>query len=126
MEHLLFLSCPYSDPSEAVRRARYDEAVKAAADLMRRGHFVLCPVIMNHPVEAELLAQELSCPSGYWKLLEALLANVSSELVLLQLPGWQESRGVAREIALFSSLYKPISLYSPDAELTVVDLDSLS
>jgi hypothetical protein len=115
--NLAYLSCPYSDPSPSVRTTRYTEAIKAAANLMLSGRFVLCPVIMNHPIEINIRSRQLHCPSGYWQQLEQALSISCSELIILTLPGWKHSRGIRREIGLFRASQKPIFLLGTDYRL---------
>lgn len=108
MTILTYLSCPYSDPSESIRMARYSEAIRAAADLQLQGRFIICPVIVNHPIEAYLKTRDLKYPSRYWADLEKMFSSVCDELVILPLPGWKNSRGVQREMDLFRKAGKPM------------------
>ena len=79
------------------------------ADLMEQGRLVVCPVVMNHDAISALIERAADPGSIYWRALELKLAAACDELVVLMLPGWDESRGVAREIALFTDMDKPIS-----------------
>lgn len=104
---MLYLSSPYSSSDPSVRAKRAAVAREAMAKLITTGHVVLCPVAMNH--EAMELLQAAGLPSGaYWRELENRLAFICDEIVVLRTSGWRESRGVAREIALFEGLGKPV------------------
>jgi hypothetical protein len=77
------------------------------ASLMKDGHITVCPVAMNH--EAIELIDANCAPGGdYWRELETQLAQVCDQLVVITEPGWRESRGVAREIAIFEAQGKPV------------------
>jgi Domain of unknown function (DUF1937) len=51
---LIYLACPYSDPSAAVRLQRFEHATKAAAALIQQGHIVFSPITMTHPIDLEI------------------------------------------------------------------------
>lgn len=104
---MLYLSSPYSSPDPSLRAERAAVASEMMATLIAAGHVTVCPVAMNH--EAMELLNAAGSPVGaYWRELESRLAGVCDELVVLRTLGWRESRGVAREIALFENLGKPV------------------
>ncbi|ODT84902.1 MAG: hypothetical protein ABS69_01805 [Nitrosomonadales bacterium SCN 54-20] len=101
------LSCPYSDPSEVVKNLRFEAAVTACAHLASLGKIVICPVVMNHPVEQNLRKTGRRTPPGFWVTLEQSVAAICDEIIVLKIDGWQTSKGVMREIALFRYAEKP-------------------
>jgi hypothetical protein len=44
-----------------------------------------------------------------WVAFDEPFMDASVEAVVLMLPGWEESRGVAREIAYFTAQSKPVT-----------------
>ncbi|MCW2286683.1 hypothetical protein M2323_004452 [Rhodoblastus acidophilus] len=114
MFSLLYLSSPYSSPNASIRAERVQQCQIAMARLMASGHLVVCPVVMNHEAVAHLTRQGGELSKAYWIAIESALATACDELSVLQLPGWQESRGVAREITLFEKLGKPVKFISAD------------
>lgn len=106
---MLYLSAPYSDSSAALRNWRAARCAIAMADLMAKGRLVVCPATMNHEAVSALIERAADPGRSYWQALERKLATSCDELVVLKLPGWAESRGVAREIALFTEMDKPIT-----------------
>ena len=91
------------------------------AKLMTEGRLVVCPAAMNHEA-LELLHDAATAPRGaYWRELEARLAAACDELVVLTAPGWTESRGVTREIALFQGAAKPVRYWHDAASNAVED-----
>lgn len=104
---MLYLSTPYSSPDAQIRADRVARVRREMAQLMAIGHIVICPVAMNHEA-IELLAARGGPSGDYWRQLESALITVCRELVVLAVPGWRESRGVQREIALFEKQSKPV------------------
>ena len=104
---MLYLSSPYSSPDPSVRAERVAVVREVMATLIAAGHVTVCPVAMNH--EAMELLYAAGSPGGaYWRELESRLAGICDEMVVRRAPGWRESRGVTREIALFEELGKPV------------------
>lgn len=115
MPRLTYLSLPYSDPDHDVRDSRVREAHRAMAEMMASGDLIVCPAVMNHEA-LDLLRGTTDAPgTAYWRDLEQRLASASDDLVILTLRGWDQSRGVAREIALFEAAGKPVRLRPPQA-----------
>jgi hypothetical protein len=71
---------------------------------------------MNHDAMS-LLAPGASPRTEYWRRLEVRLADACDELVVITAPGWNSSRGVAREIALFKERGKPVRAIDPEGSL---------
>ena len=113
---MLYLSSPYWSPDPSVRAERVAVAREVMATLIAAGHVTVCPVAMNHEV-MELLHAAGSPGGAYWRELESRLAETCDEMVVLRTPGWRESRGVAREIALFEELGKPIRFMDREGDM---------
>ncbi len=108
MPPLTYLSGSYTSADLADRERRATIAATVSVALIERGHLVLCPVTMNHEADRILAEKGLRPPSGYWTKLERRLAAASDRLVVIAAPGWEASRGVAREIALFNAARKSV------------------
>ncbi len=109
MSTLTYLSIPYSSPNPEVRDRRVAAAEVAMTNLIRTGRLVVCPVIMNHAAIKRADGRLSETPGDYWRELEIRLAAACDELVVLMEQGWQDSRGVAREIALFEAAGKLVT-----------------
>lgn len=113
MVQFVYLSAPYTSSEAGVRDLRARACAQAMADLIVAGQCVICPVVMNHEA-LRILDDRRSGPNSvYWSCLETRLAETCDELVVLQLPGWEDSRGVAREVELFRMRGKPIRFLFP-------------
>jgi hypothetical protein len=52
-------------------------------------------------------------PTDVWIDFDLPFMDAAAECVVLTLPGWTESRGVAREIAHFTAQGKPVRFEEP-------------
>jgi hypothetical protein len=109
---VIYLACPYTHPDPEIRRRRFEAATKAAAELIRQGNIVYSPITMTHPIDMELAGRANTLGSDYWVAFDEAFMEMCSEIVILQLDGWQESSGIARELDYFRSAGKPIRYMS--------------
>ena len=106
---MIYLASPYSHPDPAVRTARFRETCVHAARLMREGRLVYAPIAHSHPLA------ELGCPGDwpFWAEHNRRMLGACGELVVLALPGWDESRGIAAELAIAAELELPVRFEAP-------------
>jgi hypothetical protein len=109
---IVYLACPYTHPNSETRLSRFNFATLAAATLIRRGHIVYSPITMTHPIDVVMAGDAGTLGSDYWVRFDEAFMNICSRIVVLALEGWQESRGVKREIEHFRKQGKPISFMS--------------
>jgi hypothetical protein len=94
----IYLAAPYSSPDAAVREERFRLVNIMAGNLMREGYCVFSPISHSHPI-AELMDDVDNCDHDFWlKQDMSFLRYWADELWVLQLPGWNKSRGVEAEI----------------------------
>ena len=103
----IYLACPYSDPDQSVREARFREANRAAAIFMNDGHIIFSPISHSHPI-----ASQNELPKGYdfWKTMDESFIEWCDEVWVLKMPGWDKSEGVARECIFADMLGKKVRL----------------
>lgn len=112
-----YLASPYtpidvSDAAEcrAIREERYEASCRAAAKLMHEGKVTFSPIVHSHPIERYFDGPE----SGeFWKRQDEPYLTLCTEMVVLMLPGWEESRGVKHEIEVARFRGIPISYMEP-------------
>ena len=109
---VLYLAAPYSDPDKDKRQWRYKMVTAAAAKLISKGHIVFSPITMTHPIDELLAAEGESLGSNYWIAFDLSFMKFCSEMRILQLPGWEQSRGIKRESQIFRQQGKKISYMS--------------
>ena len=109
MKHqIVYLACPYSHSDMAVRLQRFYASAHAAAELIRRGMFVYSPITMTHPIDLVLAEEGGSMGSDYWCDFDEAFMAICSEMIILTIPGWQESGGIKRELEFFRAEGKPV------------------
>lgn len=106
---MIYLASPYSHPNPAVRRQRFQSACAATATLIDSGHVVYSPIVHCHPLTDYNLPGEF----GFWRRHNQELLEKCDVLVVLMLPGWQDSEGIAGEVQLARELGLPIDYWEP-------------
>lgn len=107
---MIYLASPYSHADPAVMEERFDAACRAAGSLIASGLVVYSPIAHTHPIAVRV---DLPRAWDFWQKFDTTIIGRCSALVVLMLPGWNESRGVAAEIAIAVSLGLPISCLEP-------------
>jgi nucleoside 2-deoxyribosyltransferase len=105
----VYLAAPFSHPDPAVRKVRFDAACQTAAALIRSGIHVFSP--LSHSCAIALYG--LPTAWSFWESFDRRMLAACDELVVLQLDGWRESRGVQAEIDLAIELDLPIRYLDP-------------
>ena len=98
----IYLAAPYSD--DPVRG--YVESSKAAARLMDAGNVVFSPLSHSHPISHHGKLDPMA--HGFWLRQDLSWLRECDVLAVLQLPGWETSKGVKREIAYAEELQIPV------------------
>jgi nucleoside 2-deoxyribosyltransferase len=106
---MIYLASPYSHPDPAVRQERYEAVCQAAAELISRGHIVFSPVAHSHTIATYGLPGDWE----FWQRTDRWFIRHCQRLVVLTLPGWRESQGVAAEMEIARGLGKPVVLLAP-------------
>jgi hypothetical protein len=106
--NIIYLACPYTDKDPKVRLSRFELATAAAATLVRRGFIVFSPITMTHPLDVVLAGCD-TLGSDFWVQFDRAFMDKCSEIVVLQIEGWDHSSGVRREIEYFKQCGKRVS-----------------
>jgi len=102
---LTYLACPYSHRDAAVREKRFQLANEAAAIMLAHGLVVFSPISHTHPI-----ATQCGLGLGWetWERFDTAFIAVSKEVVVLTIPGWGDSRGIAAERTIANKLGVPV------------------
>ena len=103
---MIYLACPYSHKDASLREYRFRKANQIAALFMRGGDIIYSPISHTHPIAIE---GELPLDWSYWQSVDEFYIGLCERVVVLELDGWQESKGVRAEIAMAEALGKPVS-----------------
>jgi len=116
MERVIYLATPYSDPDPKVMERRFSRACELSAVLMRAGHLVFSPIAHTHPIA---VSGELPRGWEFWQRYDTAMICNAGLVLVVQMPGWEKSKGIAGEVALAQEFGVPVK-YMPD------DADALS
>jgi hypothetical protein len=79
--------------------------------LIRAGHVTYSPIVHGHP----LVQLGLPTDWSFWQHQDREILSRCDEVIVLRLPGWQQSEGIEAEIAVATSLAKPLRFIDPEA-----------
>lgn len=118
----IYLAAPYSDADPAVRKARVEATTRIAAFLMSKGHVVFSPITHGHAVALHLDFVKVKHDHDFWMGQCLPLLGCCDLLVVVPLPGWEKSRGIAAEREYASDCNMPELFWStyprPDHQQT--------
>ena len=98
----IYLSVPYTADPEL----GFINANKLAAQIMLQGNVVFSPISHSHPIAIQ---ETLPNTHKFWMQQDLPFIEFCDELYVLQLPGWETSLGVQKEIECAKQLGKPIT-----------------
>lgn len=116
-----YLAVPYnskrpdSAEAEAERLWRVEEFWRAVAHFIRTGYHVQSPMSL---IPAVLANPDLPSDWAYWAGYSTKLIESSTMLVVLCLPGWEESTGVQGELTHAREYNIPIKYMTPETDGT--------
>ena len=120
MTTLIYLASPYSSADPEVIDSRVDAVQRATAHLIGLGHLIFSPILHSHPI-SHLVPFEpvnLTDTLSEWMRYDFGILGKCDELWVLELDGWDRSKGVAMEIAYAGNKPMPIRRVSyPECDI---------
>jgi len=110
---LVYLAAPYSHIDPHVRETRFLQINEAASHFMRWGFHVFSPISHGHPIA---LAGGLPTDWEFWRAYSEEMIGACGVLLVLQLPGWDSSTGVAAEVGIAEHMRLPVVYVPPGLE----------
>lgn len=108
---LVYLACPFRHTDASVQRKRCAAAHYVAAQLSAH-HHVFSPLTHN-----ELLVDLVKdVPGEHWMEFDLAILVICKRLFVLQLEGWELSKGVQREIDFAKEQEIPVEMIAPPEE----------
>lgn len=96
MSEIIYLASPYTHEDLGVREERARKVSKIAGHLIHHGHNVFCPIAHSHKVSEHSVADHNE--HDMWMRVDISMLNRCTDLYVLTLEGWEESKGVKEEI----------------------------
>lgn len=110
-----YLASPYSKYPGGLERA-FIEASRIAGKLIEKGMRVYSPIAHCHPISMYAGLDPLNLP--LWLDVDEAMMAKADALIVAHMTGWQESSGIAHEVAFFEKAGKPIyDLVLPGLEM---------
>lgn len=100
-----YLATPYSKYKFGLMAA-WIEACKAAAQCMKQGRAVYSPIAHGHCISLHGEINPLS--HDFWLKIDEPMMQAAAGMIVVKMPGWQESFGIEEEIKAFQRMGKPI------------------
>lgn len=105
MSTLAYLATPYSRyPAGPV--SAFIDAATLAARLLRAGVNAYSPIAHTHPLAVYGNLDQFD--HSIWLPFDELMMSRCDTLIVAHMEGWQESKGIAHEVAFFERAMKPI------------------
>lgn len=92
---MIYVAAPYSHPKSAVRHERYLRITHYCGRRMMMGELVFSPITYGHGFALLGLADTAHTD---WICFNERMMLASEEVRVLQLPGWEKSKGIAHEL----------------------------
>lgn len=108
----VYLASPYTPTGTESIADRVDAAAKYAAKLMQQGYSVFSPIVHSHYV-ADHLDESLRLDHEFWMQQDLAILRSAAKVVVLKLPGWERSRGIARELEAAKAVNIPVEFHEP-------------
>jgi len=114
----IYLACPYSarlsngTPDETLMHLRFLQVCAMAGKIIEDGYVVFSPISHSVPI-ADTLDNHLD--ADFWLGQDSHFIEWADEVWVLMLPGWEDSAGVKREIAMAEKIHKPVMFISMNA-----------
>jgi hypothetical protein len=99
---MIYLASPYSGDADYMAQ-NYRLVSAETVDLLRRGFTIYSPIVHCHHLAKQ---HDLPRDFAFWQHYNHGMIVAARELWVFQSPGWQESVGVAGEIAFARSMGK--------------------
>ncbi len=125
-EKLWYLASPYSHKDAWVRELRFRAVARIAGRLRaEHGLATFCPISHSHPISKEILGLVDPTDHDFWLSWDEPFERLCDELLVAKLPGWEESRGVNREIVQFDKVGKPVTMLNVHEWFTLTEWEML-
>lgn len=107
---LCYLGTPYTKYPDGIEAA-FKEASRIAAKLLLAGVKVYSPIAHTHPIALYGKLDQLDL--NIWLPFDEAMMHACGALIVAEMTGWEESKGLAHEIEFFERHGKPVFHLNP-------------
>lgn len=107
-----YVATPYTK-YEGGLDAAFADACEWTARLLASGVSVFSPIVHSHPIAMAGRLDPLS--HDFWMRVDAPFMEAAYGLIVVRLPGWEDSKGVQAEIGWFKQRGRPIRYVGPES-----------
>lgn len=112
-----YVAAPLKHENKSVEEARIRLANLYTTVLLEQGRIVYCPIVYSYCFKP--LGLCLPIPETTWIAHSIYMMAAANDLLVLEIPGYKESIGVAAEIA-YAELYSIPIEYSSNVNLKII------
>lgn len=95
MTKLSYVASPYSHPIDDIRIENYKIVSNFVANLVKNGNVVFSPITYGHHlVEFRTMPTDFE----FWENFCLTFLSKCDEMIVLKIPGWEDSIGIKNEI----------------------------
>ena len=99
-----YLASPYSKHPAGLEEA-FREVCRASAQLLKAGHSIFSPIAHTHPIAIYGNMDPLN--HDIWLKADRCTMDAASGILILAVPGWEDSYGIQFERGVFKTAGKP-------------------
>lgn len=104
----MYLASPYTHHDPRVRHWRYEAVRDYAAHLIQNRQWVYGAIVHTHDI---CLNHEMPHEFEFWQDLNHTMIVASTGMIVFQIDGWRQSRGILDEIEFCMKIGRPV-IYS--------------
>lgn len=109
-EPFWYLATVYSRHPDGIDAA-FADACRITAGFIRAGVRVYSPIAHTHPIAVHGGLDPLD--HSIWLPADQPFMDHACGLIVCRMPGWEDSKGIAHEIAAFRAAGKPVVYFDP-------------
>jgi len=91
----IYVASPYTSDDSRIVEERFEAAEKFVVKALNSGDMVYSPIVHCHAIADKY---EMPIDFSFWSNYNKAMLSTASEIWVLQLDGWEDSKGVKAEV----------------------------